>query len=40
MASGFNGIIIVATNPVDLMTYVVAKDSEIGEIKFSAQEQF
>ena len=25
MASGFNGIIIVATNPVDLMTYVVAK---------------
>ena len=27
MASGFNGIIIVATNPVDLMTYVVAKVS-------------
>ena len=27
MASGFNGIIIVATNPVDLMAYVVAKVS-------------
>lgn len=27
MASGFNGIILVATNPVDLMTYVVAKVS-------------
>ena len=25
MASGFNGIIIVASNPVDLMTYVVAE---------------
>ena len=27
MKSGFNGIIIVASNPVDLMTYVVAKVS-------------
>ena len=27
MNSGFNGIIIVASNPVDLMTYVVAKVS-------------
>ena len=27
MASGFDGVIIVATNPVDLMTYVVAKVS-------------
>ena len=27
MESGFNGIIIVASNPVDLMTYVVAKVS-------------
>lgn len=27
MASGFNGIIIVASNPVDLMTYVVSKIS-------------
>ena len=27
MESGFNGIIVVATNPVDLMTYVVAKVS-------------
>ncbi|MDD6468250.1 MAG: L-lactate dehydrogenase [Erysipelotrichaceae bacterium] len=27
MASGFNGIIIIASNPVDLMTYVVAKVS-------------
>ena len=27
MASGFNGIIIVASNPVDLMTYVVYKVS-------------
>ena len=27
MASGFDGIIVVASNPVDLMTYVVAKVS-------------
>ena len=27
MASGFNGIIVVASNPVDLMTYVVYKTS-------------
>ena len=27
--SGFNGIIIVASNPVDLMTYVVAKVSKL-----------
>ena len=27
MSSGFNGVIIVASNPVDLMTYVVAKVS-------------
>lgn len=27
MASGFNGVIIVASNPVDLMTYVVSKVS-------------
>ena len=27
MASGFNGVIVVASNPVDLMTYVVAKVS-------------
>ena len=27
MASGFNGIIVVASNPVDLMTYVVANVS-------------
>ncbi len=27
MASGFNGIIIVASNPVDLMTYVVSETS-------------
>ena len=27
MASGFDGIIVVATNPVDIMTYVVAKAS-------------
>ena len=27
MNSGFNGIIVVASNPVDLMTYVVAKVS-------------
>ena len=25
MASGFNGVIVVASNPVDIMTYVVAK---------------
>lgn len=29
MASGFNGIILVATNPVDLMTYVVQKVSKL-----------
>ena len=29
MASGFNGIIVVASNPVDLMTYVVAKVSKL-----------
>ena len=29
MASGFNGIIVVARNPVDLMTYVVAKVSKL-----------
>lgn len=29
MASGFNGIIIVASNPVDLMTYVVAETSKL-----------
>ena len=27
MQSGFNGVIVVASNPVDLMTYVVAKVS-------------
>lgn len=27
MKSGFNGIIVVASNPVDVMTYVVAKES-------------
>ena len=27
MASGFNGVIVVASNPVDLMTYVVSKVS-------------
>ena len=27
MASGFHGVIVVASNPVDLMTYVVAKAS-------------
>ena len=27
MASGFNGVIVVATNPVDLMTYVVSEVS-------------
>ena len=30
MASGFDGIIVVASNPVDLMTYVVAKNRVIG----------
>ena len=29
MASGFDGIILVATNPVDLMTYVVQKVSKL-----------
>ena len=33
MASGFNGIIIVASNPVDLMTYVVAKVSGLPQNK-------
>lgn len=33
MQSGFNGIIIVASNPVDLMTYVVAKVSGLPKNK-------
>ena len=33
MQSGFNGIIIVATNPVDLMTYVVSKVSGLPKNK-------
>lgn len=33
MASGFNGIIVVASNPVDLMTYVVAKVSGLPKNK-------
>lgn len=33
MASGFNGIIIVASNPVDLMTYVVYKVSKLPKNK-------
>ena len=33
MASGFNGIIIVASNPVDIMTYVVAKVSGLPKNK-------
>jgi len=33
MASGFNGIIVVATNPVDVMTYVVAKVSGLPQRK-------
>lgn len=33
MASGFNGIIIVATNPVDLMAYVVYKVSGLPKEK-------
>ena len=40
MASGFNGIIIVASNPVDLMTYVVSKVSGLPKIKYLAQEQY
>ena len=33
MASGFNGIIVVASNPVDLMTYVVYKTSGLPKNK-------
>ena len=33
MASGFNGIIIVASNPVDLMTYVVSEVSKLPKNK-------
>lgn len=33
MASGFNGIIVVASNPVDLMTYVVWKVSGLPQNK-------
>ena len=33
MASGFNGIIIVASNPVDLMTYVVSEVSGLPKNK-------
>ena len=33
MASGFNGVIVVASNPVDIMTYVVAKVSGLRKNK-------
>lgn len=33
MKSGFNGVIIVASNPVDIMTYVVAKESGLPKNK-------
>lgn len=33
MSSGFNGIIVVASNPVDLMTYVVSKVSGLQKNK-------
>ncbi len=33
MKSGFNGVIIVASNPVDLMTYIVAKVSGLPKNK-------
>ena len=33
MSSGFNGIIVVASNPVDLMTYVVSKVSGLPKNK-------
>ena len=33
MESGFNGVIIVASNPVDVMTYVVAKESGLPKNK-------
>ena len=33
MASGFNGVIIVASNPVDIMTYVVWKTSGLPKNK-------
>lgn len=33
MASGFNGVIVVASNPVDIMTYVVAKVSGLPKNK-------
>ena len=33
MKSGFNGIIVVASNPVDIMTYVVAEESGLPKNK-------
>ena len=33
MASGFNGIIVIASNPVDIMTYVVSKVSGLPKNK-------
>lgn len=33
MKSGFNGIIVVATNPVDIITYVVQKTSKLDSSK-------
>ena len=33
MESGFNGVIVVASNPVDLMTYVVSKVSKLPKNK-------
>ncbi len=33
MASGFDGVIVVASNPVDVMTYIVAKESKLPKNK-------
>jgi len=30
MAEGFNGVILIATNPVDVLTYIVQKESGLG----------
>ena len=39
MATGFNGIIVVASNPVDILSYVVWKESLLGVRRYVLQGQ-
>ena len=40
MESGFDGVIVVASNPVDIMTYVVSKVSGYQKTEYLVQEQY